>query len=195
MITAYSVKVKESKYKKELNIKPVEIIKLNTYLLYADVVEYTQMAAKLGVIKSFKLLQTLYSNIDHISHKYSLHKIDLIGDCYSIASMYPGCVEETNQLNRVIKAAKEIQRTVNELAKQEHFKVRIGIHRGEVYWAKIGNSKRYDIFGEHVRIAQELQNFCVPDRIIISQNVKIEDKELQKSVKELSEYSFMSYFI
>ena len=72
-------------------MKPVKIAKLNSFLLYADIVEYTQIADRLGVNKSFELLRSMYSSIDSICKKYNLCKIDLIGDCYSIYSVCPDC--------------------------------------------------------------------------------------------------------
>eukprot|EP00826_Nyctotherus_ovalis_P014495 TRINITY_DN14045_c0_g1_i1.p1 TRINITY_DN14045_c0_g1~~TRINITY_DN14045_c0_g1_i1.p1 ORF type:complete len:289 (-),score=32.65 TRINITY_DN14045_c0_g1_i1:87-953(-) len=198
-ITAYSVKIKETKIPIKLDSEQTEIIELETILLYADIVEYTRIADKLGVKRSFELLRKFYLSIDEICIKNGLCKIDLIGDCYSIASACPDCAKQAkslnNQLERIIKAAKEIQSAVRSLGA---FQVRIGVHQGVVHWAKLG-AQHYDVFGESVQIVQELQNSCTPGQIIISQAVERlmskEDLQLQKNTKALSEYKTISYFV
>lgn len=83
-------------------------------------------------------------------------------------------------------------------------KIRIGIHYGKTFWAKIGkNAENYDIFGETPKITLELQNECQPNKILISESIqgllgiftqklnfkKLESKEILLKNKQIEIYN------
>ncbi len=133
--------------------------------------DYTQIAARLGPARSFRLLQSLYSGIDKACDRNGLHKIHTIGDCYAIASSHPDSPNKDYhaQVVRLAQAAKEIQQFVAATLAGE-LRMRVGIHVAELLWAKMGLKERqyYDVFGEGVRSVSGLQNACRPGGILLS---------------------------
>ena len=58
-------------------------------ILFADVVEFTPMAAKMTPLQLVDLLNEVFQCFDSLVEKYDLEKIKTIGDCYMVASGVP----------------------------------------------------------------------------------------------------------
>ena len=58
-------------------------------ILFADVVEFTPMAAKMTPLQLVDLLNEVFQCFDGLVEKYGLEKIKTIGDCYMVASGVP----------------------------------------------------------------------------------------------------------
>jgi adenylate cyclase len=58
-------------------------------ILFADVVEFTPMAAGMTPLQLVDLLNEVFQCFDDLVEKYDLEKIKTIGDCYMVASGVP----------------------------------------------------------------------------------------------------------
>ena len=58
-------------------------------ILFADVVDFTPMAAKLTPAGVVGLLDQLFGQFDELVERYELEKIKTIGDCYMAAAGIP----------------------------------------------------------------------------------------------------------
>ncbi|MCR4281416.1 MAG: hypothetical protein NUV72_00060, partial [Bauldia sp.] len=58
-------------------------------ILFADVVEFTPMAATMTALQLVDLLNEVFQCFDNLVEKYDLEKIKTIGDCYMVAAGVP----------------------------------------------------------------------------------------------------------
>jgi class 3 adenylate cyclase len=105
--------------------------------------------------------------------EYGLEKIKTIGDAYLCAGGLPEA-NDTHAVDATLAAFK-----INDFMKKRlsektskgdiSFQVRIGINSGPVVAGIVGSKKfAYDIWGDAVKIAGEMEQACEPGRINIS---------------------------
>ena len=126
-------------------------------ILFADVVEFTPMAAKMTPLQLVDLLNEVFQCFDSLVEKYDLEKIKTIGDCYMVASGVPR--PRTDHAIALVNLALDMQAAVaqhrfggRELA------FRIGVNSGPVVAGVIGRKKFiYDLWGEAVNLASRME--------------------------------------
>jgi adenylate cyclase len=127
-------------------------------ILFADVVGFTQMAAKMTPMELVDLLDQVFLCFDELVEKYDLEKIKTIGDCYMVASGVPR--SRSDHATALVNLALDMQTAVagtrfggRELA------FRIGINSGAVVAGIIGRKKfTYDLWGESVNLASRMES-------------------------------------
>jgi histidine kinase len=143
-------------------------------VLFADVVGFTKIAARMSPAELVQELDYYFNAFDHITDQYGLEKIKTIGDAYMVAGGLTD--EESNAAFDMIQCALEMQRFI-EKERQErtktdrlYFEVRFGIHTGEVVAGVVGHKKfAFDIWGDTVNTAARMQSHSDADRINISE--------------------------
>ena len=138
-------------------------------ILFADIVGFTPLAARLPAGDVVALLGSLFSRFDDIVAERGLEKIKTIGDCYMAAGGLPseledhaGHVVELGLAMLAEAARTDLARTTVEL--------RIGVHSGSAVGGVIGSRKfAYDVWGDTVNVASRLQEQGVPGRIHVSE--------------------------
>ena len=127
-------------------------------ILFADVVEFTPMAAKMTPLELVELLNEVFQCFDGLVEKYDLEKIKTIGDCYMVASGVPRA--RPDHATALVDLALDMQAAVNERkfgGRQLSF--RIGINSGPVVAGVIGRKKFiYDLWGEAVNLASRMES-------------------------------------
>ena len=154
-----------------LNILPREIaeaLKVNrstiaahyeaASVLFADVVEFTPMAATMSPLRLVNLLNDVFQCFDDLVEKYDLEKIKTIGDCYMVASGVPR--ERTDHAAVLVQLALDMCEAVATRSFGERkLSFRIGINSGPVVAGVIGRKKFiYDLWGSTVNMASRMES-------------------------------------
>jgi adenylate cyclase len=127
-------------------------------VLFADVVEFTPMAATMTPLDLVNLLNEVFQCFDGLVEKHDLEKIKTIGDCYMVASGVPR--PRADHATALVQLGLDMQDAVahrrfggRELA------FRIGINSGPVVAGVIGRKKFiYDLWGEAVNLASRMES-------------------------------------
>ena len=137
-------------------------------VLFADIVAFTPLAARLPADEVVDLLGRLFARFDELVAERGLEKIKTIGDAYMVEGGIPEPVAD--HAARVV----DLGLAMIDAAKHEGDRIaglelRIGVHSGPVIGGVIGNRKfAFDIWGETVNIASRLESQGVPGRIQVS---------------------------
>ena len=139
-------------------------------ILFADVVEFTPMAATMTALRLVDLLNEVFQCFDTLVEKYNLEKIKTIGDCYMVAAGVPR--PRPDHARALVQLALDMQAAVAERkfgGRQLAF--RIGINSGPVVAGVIGRKKfSYDLWGAAVNVASRMETYGESGTIQITRN-------------------------
>jgi class 3 adenylate cyclase len=137
-------------------------------VLFADIVGFTQLAARLPAHEVVEMLGRLFARFDELVAERGLEKIKTIGDAYMAAGGLPEPLAD--HAARVI----ELGLAMIDAAAQEGdgiagLRLRVGVHSGPVIGGVIGHRKfAFDIWGETVNIASRLESQGIRGRVHVS---------------------------
>jgi adenylate cyclase len=138
-------------------------------VLFADIVGFTTLAARLPPDRIVGMLNDLFCTFDDLAGKLGLEKIKTIGDCYMIAGGLPE--PRGDHCEAVAEMALEMLRLTREFSARakESVTVRIGINTGPVVAGVIGKRKFiYDLWGDTVNTASRMESHGVPGMVQLS---------------------------
>ena len=139
-------------------------------VLFADIVGFTPMVARLSPAEVIELLSGLFASFDELTDERGLEKIKTIGDAYMVAAGLPEPMadhaERAVDLGvAMIDAAKRLAPAARDGA----CLLRVGVHSGPVVAGVIGRRKfAFDVWGDTVNVASRLESQGVPNRVHIS---------------------------
>jgi adenylate cyclase len=138
-------------------------------ILFADIVGFSSIAARLPPSDLIKRLDGLFSTFDVLAEKHSVEKIKTIGDAYMAACGVPE--PAADHADRIVALGKSMLDSLKPLAwGNDSLRIRIGVHTGPVIAGLIGRHRFvYDVWGETVNIASRLESQGVADRMQISE--------------------------
>jgi class 3 adenylate cyclase len=138
-------------------------------ILFADIVGFSPIAARLPPSDLVKLLDRMFSKFDVLAQKHRVEKIKTIGDAYMAACGVPEPVSD--HADRVLALGRSMLESLQDAATgSEGFHIRIGIHSGPVVAGLIGRHRFvYDVWGETVNIASRLESQGIVDCMQISE--------------------------
>jgi guanylate cyclase len=139
-------------------------------ILFADVVEFTPMAATMTPLRLVDLLNEVFQCFDDLVEKYDLEKIKTIGDCYMVAAGVPrSCPDHARA---IVDLALDMRAAVAERKfGDRELAFRIGINSGPVVAGVIGRKKFiYDLWGDAVNIASRMESQGQSRSIQITRN-------------------------
>ena len=142
-------------------------------LLFADVVGFTTLSARLESTEIVNMLSDLFSRFDTISARYGLEKIKTIGDCYMVAAGIPEPLPD--YVNRLAQAAIQMLAEVDKMTAPDgsRIAVRIGMNAGPVTAGVIGDAKFiFDVWGDTVNTASRMESHGAPGRIQVTDTVR-----------------------
>jgi class 3 adenylate cyclase len=148
-------------------------------ILFADIVGFTPMAARLGPIELVARLNSLFSRFDQLAEQFGLEKIKTIGDAYMVAAGLP--IPCPNHAAAMADMALAMQVSVAEFSNElgEPLQLRIGMHSGDVVAGVIGQKKFiYDLWGDTVNVASRMEALGQPGAI---QTTKATYQELRSA--------------
>lgn len=141
----------------------------NATILFADLVNFTQISTTMSATKLVYLLNEIFSTFDELTEKHGLEKIKTIGDAYMVAGGIP--IERPDHAEAIAKMALDMLVAIEELnvKLEATFDLRIGINSGPVVAGVIGTKKFiYDLWGNAVNTASRMESHGIPGRIQVS---------------------------
>ncbi|WP_228055927.1 adenylate/guanylate cyclase domain-containing protein [Lusitaniella coriacea] len=140
-------------------------------ILFADIVGFTSLSARLQPIELVDLLNQIFSNFDRLADKYNLEKIKTIGDAYMVVGGLP--IPHEDHADAIANMALEMQKAIRQTSTElgESFQIRIGINTGAVIAGVIGIKKFiYDLWGDSVNVASRMESSGKPGQIQVTAN-------------------------
>ncbi|WP_293130115.1 adenylate/guanylate cyclase domain-containing protein [Microcoleus sp. bin38.metabat.b11b12b14.051] len=128
-------------------------------VLFADLVDFTSLAARISPLELVDLLNQIFSKFDELTEKHGLEKIKTIGDAYMVAGGLP--VPRADHADAIANMALDMQEAIANFKADtgEPFQIRIGIHTGPVVAGVIGTKKFiYDLWGDTVNVASRMES-------------------------------------
>ena len=139
-------------------------------VLFADLVGFTGMAARMTPQAVVALLNEIFSSFDKLAHQYGLEKIKTIGDAYLVVG---GLLDSTG--DHLASSALMSLGMLDAIGTFGHgdLTLRIGLHAGPVTAGVIGEHKfAYDLWGDTVNIASRLESHGAAGKVHVSDSVK-----------------------
>ncbi|HVR79881.1 MAG TPA: adenylate/guanylate cyclase domain-containing protein [Acidimicrobiia bacterium] len=132
-------------------------------VLFADIVDFTQMSDRLAPEQTVQMLNEVFSVFDQLVERWGLEKIKTIGDAYMAVAGVP--VSRPDHA----EAVAEMALAMREVAVARHLEVRIGIDSGPVVAGVIGRRKfSYDLWGDTVNTASRMESHGLPGEIQVT---------------------------
>ena len=141
-------------------------------VLFADIVDFTSIAARMLPLELVNLLNQIFSMFDQLTEKHGLEKIKTIGDAYMVAGGLP--VPRADHLEAIANMALDMQEAIADFQtdRGEPFQIRIGIHTGPVVAGVIGTKKFiYDLWGDTVNVASRMECQGLPGYIQVTADI------------------------
>jgi adenylate cyclase len=138
--------------------------------LFADLVGFTPLTAKMAPIEMVNLLNEIFSYFDELVEKYDLEKIRTIGDSYMVAAGVPRVCKD--HAHAIVSMALEMRDFILRLPpiEEKQIEFRIGINSGPVVGGVIGRKKFvYDVWGDAVNVASRMESHGKANQIQITE--------------------------
>ena len=142
-------------------------------ILFADLVGFTPLAARLSPREVVQVLDEVFSAFDHVADELQLEKIKTIGDAYMVAAGVP--TPRKDHAEAIVSMALRMREIVAEVGERTGYdlQIRIGINTGPVVAGVIGTRKfAYDMWGDTVNTASRLESHGVPGEIHLSRSTR-----------------------
>ena len=140
-------------------------------VLFADIVGFTELSARLPPEDLVRVLSEVFSRFDDLAEQYGLEKIKTIGDAYMVAAGLPEPrADHAIAVTRMALGMTEALEQVN-AAHGHHLEVRIGINSGPVVAGVIGKKKFiYDLWGDTVNTASRMESHGQKGTVHVSES-------------------------
>jgi adenylate cyclase len=134
-------------------------------ILVADIVGFTRMASERPPAEVVAILDDLFSRFDTLCERIGVEKIKTVGDAYVAVAGVPAARPDH------AAAAAELAIAMQAVAREAGIGLRIGINTGTVVAGVIGKKRFiYDLWGDAVNVAADLEASAVPGGIQITEN-------------------------
>ena len=141
-------------------------------VLFADIVEFTKLAASMAAPSLVEWLNDLFTRFDLAANELGIEKIKTIGDAYMAVCGLPEVCEDHSE--RVLQLAQRLIRIAREFSTERgtSLHLRIGVNAGPVVAGIIGRRKFiYDLWGDTVNVASRMESHGVADAIQVTRPV------------------------
>ena len=130
-------------------------------VLFADIVNFTEMARRMPASALVNLLNDIFSEFDDLAAEHGLEKIKTIGDAYMVAGGLPEV--QPDHAERIARFALAMREAIAKHRDDQGapIQIRIGINSGPVVAGVIGKRKfAYDLWGDAVNIAARMEEMA-----------------------------------
>lgn len=137
-------------------------------VLFADIMGFTSLAARLSPAEVIALLGEVFSRFDQLASEHGVEKIKTIGDSYMAAG---GLADPaSDHAIRVVDLGLAMQREIQEQARAwRELNLRVGVHTGPASGGVIGRQKfAFDLWGHTINTAARLEQHGVAGRVHVS---------------------------
>ena len=138
-------------------------------VLFADIVGFTPMSARVEPEAMVLCLNEIFSRFDRLAERYGLEKIRTIGDSYMVVGGAP--VIRPDHAEAVAGMALDMLSAVDgfKAPNGDDVRIRIGINTGPAIGAVLGVKKFvYDVYGDAVNTASRMESHGVAGSIQVS---------------------------
>lgn len=137
-------------------------------VLFADIVGFTPLSARLSAERTVELLNTIFTAFDAICDRAGVEKIRTIGDGYMAVAGAP--IARADHGEVMVRVAMAMRDYMAATPVDEPLAIRIGINSGEAVAAIVGTSRfHFDLWGDAVNVAARMESLGEPGRIHIAQ--------------------------
>ncbi|KAL3284168.1 hypothetical protein HHI36_018335 [Cryptolaemus montrouzieri] len=146
----------------------------NVTILFADVVNYTEMTVKLNINQLLETLNELFGSFDVVSEKLKVLRIKFLGDCYYCVAGLPPDPPE-NHAEACVDLGLEMIKIIAGVRRRKNINInmRIGVHTGKIISGIIGFQKiHFDIWSKDVSLANQMETEGVPGKVHLTQQTK-----------------------
>jgi adenylate cyclase len=139
-------------------------------ILFADVVQFTPMAATISPMHLIDLLNEVFQCFDSLVEKHDVEKIKTIGDCYMVASGAPRA--RSDHATALVQLALDMVSVVSSQSfAGRKLAIRIGVNSGSVVAGVIGRKKFiYDLWGDTVNLASRMESHGQAQTVQVSRS-------------------------
>lgn len=170
-------------------------------VLFADLVGFTQLSARVSPTELVALLNRIFSEFDRLSDLHGLEKIKTIGDAYMVVGGLP--TPRGDHATAIADMALDMQQTIRHISLElaEPIHLRIGINTGAVVAGVIGKKKFiYDLWGDAVNTASRMESHGVPGQIQVTESTYqcLRDQfefETRGAISVKGKGTLMAYFL
>jgi class 3 adenylate cyclase len=144
-------------------------------ILFADLVDFTSLAARFPPERTVELLGGLFAEFDGLAARLGLEKIKTTGDGYMVAGGLPLPQPRPDHAAAVAEMALAMREAaaIAAAAFGERLQLRIGVHSGALIAGVIGTHKFvYDVWGDTVNTAKRMESYGAPGRIHVSAAIR-----------------------
>ncbi|GAB4359861.1 MAG: hypothetical protein Fur0042_29390 [Cyanophyceae cyanobacterium] len=138
-------------------------------VLFADLVNFTQLAALVPPDRLVEMLNEIFSSFDRLADRHGVEKIKTVGDAYMAVAGVP--TPRTDHADAMADLALAMLRAVERFDTHTGHRpqLRVGIHLGPVVAGVIGLNKfSYDLWGDTVNVASRMESHGRPGRIQVT---------------------------
>ncbi len=139
-------------------------------ILFADIVNFTQLSARIPATQLVCILNDIFSAFDRLAERYDLEKIKTIGDAYMVVGGLPK--PRPDHADAIASMALDMQQAIGRFRDDlgQPFCLRIGINTGPIVAGTIGLKKfSYDLWGDAVNIASRMESQGRPGKIQVTE--------------------------
>ena len=133
-------------------------------VMFADIVNFTQIAEGLSPNQIFAMLNQVFSCFDELAERHGLEKIKTIGDAYMVAG---GLNDDMmNYSDAIADMALDMRDVLAQEFAKMRLEIRMGIGTGPVVAGVVGKKKFiYDLWGDTVNIASRITSESIPGSV------------------------------
>ena len=139
-------------------------------VLFADLVNFTALAERLGPQRTADMLNDLVSRFDDLADQHGLEKIKTIGDAYLVVGGVPEAMPDHAERVVSMGLAMVVATTTYAGECGLPLALRVGVHSGPVVAGVIGRTKfAYDVWGDTVNVAARLETAGLIGEVQVSE--------------------------
>jgi class 3 adenylate cyclase len=140
-------------------------------VVFADIVGFTPLSARLSASEVIAILSGLFSHFDDLVSARGLEKIKTIGDAYMAVGGLPEPL--IDHAERVVDLALAMV-AAGAAGDWPDVSLRVGVHSGPAAGGVIGSRKfAYDVWGDTVNVAARLEQSGVAGRVHVSEETRL----------------------